>query len=221
MGAGQSTSQAHPPTRALHVLRVTPSSPASETNIEPFFDFVVGFEGDTLPSSQNNIDASQLEKIVEQHEGKVLNLLVWNSKNKDTRGMFLSLVPGALTLTINCIHQVVSITPSRAWSSSSSLITDTKADDPNAQPSLLGLSMRMCEPEFSADNVWHVMDVLEDSPAESAGLVPYGDWIIGWSGGVLSAENDFYDLVEAVCHISLAFLRLLTSSEPNSISISH
>ncbi|KAJ3513572.1 hypothetical protein NLJ89_g2873 [Agrocybe chaxingu] len=24
-----------------------------------------------------------------------------------------------------------------------------------------------------------------------------GDWILGWSGGVLSAENDFYDLVEA------------------------
>jgi S1-C subfamily serine protease len=45
------------------------------------------------------------------------------------------------------------------------------------------------------------MDVLEGSPAESAGLVPYGDWIIGWSGGVLSAENDFYDLVEAVCRI--------------------
>jgi S1-C subfamily serine protease len=58
--------------------------------------------------------------------------------------------------------------------------------------------MRMCEPELSGDNVWHVMDVLEGSPAESAGLVPYGDWIIGWSGGVLSGENDFYDLVEAV-----------------------
>jgi len=41
------------------------------------------------------------------------------------------------------------------------------------------------------------MDVLEGSPAESAGLVPYGDWIIGWSGGALSAENDFNDLVEA------------------------
>lgn len=87
MGAGQSTSQAHPPTRALHVLRVTPSSPASETTIEPFFDFVVGFEGDTLSSSQSNIDASELEKIVEQHEGRTLNLLVWNGKNKDTRGM--------------------------------------------------------------------------------------------------------------------------------------
>lgn len=58
--------------------------------------------------------------------------------------------------------------------------------------------MRMCEPEFAIDNVWHVLDVLEGSPAESAGLVPYGDWVLGWSGGVLSAEGDFYDVVEAV-----------------------
>jgi len=41
------------------------------------------------------------------------------------------------------------------------------------------------------------LDVLEGSPAESAGLVPYGDWIVGWSGGVLGAESDFYDVVEA------------------------
>lgn len=66
------------------------------------------------------------------------------------------------------------------------------------KPSLLGLSMRMCEPEFAMENVWHVLDVLEGSPAESAGLVPYGDWIIGWSGGVLSTEGDFYEVVEAV-----------------------
>ena len=65
--------------------------------------------------------------------------------------------------------------------------------------------MRVCEPEFSLDNVWHVLDVLEDSPAESAGLVPYGDWIVGWSGGVLAAEGDFYDLVEAVCSILLDY----------------
>lgn len=96
---------------------------------------------------------------------------------------------------------VVPITPSRAWSSTPA--QNVQSDGPEAQPSLLGLSMRMCEPELSGDNVWHVMDVLEGSPAESAGLVPYGDWIIGWSGGVLSAENDFYDLVEAVCDICL------------------
>ena len=28
-------------------------------------------------------------------------------------------------------------------------------------------------------------------------LVPYGDWIIGWSGGVLSTESDFYEVVES------------------------
>ncbi|TFY82615.1 hypothetical protein EWM64_g1403 [Hericium alpestre] len=176
MGAGQSTaSHAHPPSRALHVLRVTPSSPASQTNIEPFFDFIVGFEGDSS-SARKTIDAAELERIVESHEGKNLNLLVWNSKNEATR--------------------VVSITPSRAWSLPHS-VPNPREPEAEPQPSLLGLSMRMCEPEFSIDNVWHVLDVLEGSPAESAGLVPYGDWIIGWSGGVLSAEGDFYDVVEA------------------------
>ena len=83
MGATQSISHAHPPSRALHILRVTPSSPASRTNIEPFFDFVVGFEGDALSSG---VDVSELEKIVEDHEEQVLNLLVWNSKHQSTRG---------------------------------------------------------------------------------------------------------------------------------------
>lgn len=177
MGAGQSTgSHPHPPARALHVLRVTPSSPASQTNIEAFFDFVVGLEGDTH-SSRKSLDAAELEAIVEKNEGKSLSLLVWNSKSQTTR--------------------VVKITPSRTWSQQSLSAHVAKDVGPGTQPSLLGLSMRICEPEFALENVWHVLDVLEGSPAESAGLVPYGDWIIGWSGGVLGAEGDFYDVVEA------------------------
>ncbi|KDR82690.1 hypothetical protein GALMADRAFT_238179 [Galerina marginata CBS 339.88] len=175
MGAGQSTSHTQTPSRGLHVLRVTPSSPAFQANIEPFFDFVVGFEGESL-SSENAIDASELEKIVESHENRTLNLLVWNSKSQQTR--------------------VVPIIPSRIWSQQQLSPTDSQTS-PNLQPSLLGLSMRLCQPETASDNVWHVLDVIEGSPAESAGLVPMGDWILGWSGGVLSAENDFYDLVEA------------------------
>ena len=85
MGAGQSTSHLHSPGRALHVLRVTPLSPASKTDIEPFFDFVVGFEGSSLPA-ENQLDTNQLEGIVEAHEGRTLRLLVWNSKSKLTRG---------------------------------------------------------------------------------------------------------------------------------------
>lgn len=96
MGAGQSTASQTTPPRALHVLRVTPSSPASETNIEPYFDFVVGYKGDSI-SSNNTVDASELERIVESHEGRTLNLLVWNSKSQDTRGTSACpiAVPGA------------------------------------------------------------------------------------------------------------------------------
>ena len=203
MGAGQSLpSQNQPPSKALHVLRVTPSSPASNTDIEPFFDFVVGFQGDVLTS---NLDAAELEKIVESHEGQSLNLVVWNNKNHESRGTVFVPSASAIFNLLFCLHidyhpvshlpsAVVPITPSRAWVQSTA---PTHGSD--IKPSLLGLSVRMCEPEFSLENVWHVLDVLEGSPAESAGLVPYGDWIIGWSGGVLSAEGDFYDVVEAVC----------------------
>jgi len=178
MGAEQSTAaQGFVPPKGLHVLRVTPGSPASETDIEAYFDFVVGFERDTPAPGHHNIDATQLEKIVESHEGRVLNLYVWSSKTREMR--------------------VVPVVPSRGWSQSHIDAARAKNAASDAQPSLLGLSMRMCEPETANENVWHVLDVLEGSPAESAGLVPMGDWILGWSGGALSAENDFYDLVEA------------------------
>ena len=189
MGAGQSTATKIPP-RALHVLRVTPLSPASHTSIEPFFDFLVGFKDEHLATAR--IDAAELERIVESHEGRPLDLLVWNSKNQNIRGERDPLRYASTRQR----KPVVPIVPSRDWSLPHSP-PDPREPGSEPKPSLLGLSMRMCEPEFALDNVWHVLDVLEGSPAESAGLVPYGDWIIGWSGGVLSAEGDFYEVVEA------------------------
>ncbi|EJC97943.1 uncharacterized protein FOMMEDRAFT_114717 [Fomitiporia mediterranea MF3/22] len=178
MGAGQSVpDQGKAPSRGLHVLRVTPGSPASQTDIEPFFDFIVGYEDEAYSSQVANIEAHDFERVVEEHEGRRLQLIVWNSKGQTIRR--------------------VSIFPSREWSQSQQNVEESDGKTPASQPSLLGLSMRVCEPEFSLDHVWHVLDILENSPAESAGLVPYGDWIVGWSGGVLSAEGDFYDLVEA------------------------
>jgi hypothetical protein len=88
-------------------------------------------------------------------------------------------------------NPVVPVIPSRAWSQSSN------SNASNTPPSLLGLSMRLCSPEAALDDVWHILEVMENSPAESAGLVPYGDWILGWPGGALSGENAFYELVEA------------------------
>ncbi|KAG8214651.1 hypothetical protein J3R82DRAFT_9729 [Butyriboletus roseoflavus] len=177
MGASQSTSSQAETSHALHVLRVTPSSPASQTSIEPFFDFIVGYNDIDSFSAKTELDATELEQIVEEHEGRVLNLLVWNSKTRETRA--------------------VPIVPSREWALAQQGALPPEDSGTSPQPSLLGLSMRMCGFESATDNVWHVLEVMEGSPAESAGLVPYGDWIIGWSGGVLSAENDFYDVVEA------------------------
>jgi hypothetical protein len=52
MGASSSSldSGPSPPSKALHVLRVSPGSPAAQTDIDPFFDFVVGIDGDELSS---------------------------------------------------------------------------------------------------------------------------------------------------------------------------
>ncbi|KAG8830127.1 hypothetical protein FRB91_008527 [Serendipita sp. 411] len=172
MGASSSTldpSSPSPPGRALHVLRVAPGSPA-DGFIEPFFDFLVGVDGSQLG---NVVDAKSLSRMVEEHEGKPLPLLIWSAKYRQMR--------------------VVPIIPSRTWSQAS----HDSSSNANEPPSLLGLSMRLCTPEHALESVWHILEVLEGSPAESAGLVPYGDWVVGWSGGVLSGENAFYDLVEA------------------------
>ncbi|CAG8623401.1 5253_t:CDS:2 [Acaulospora colombiana] len=163
MGASSSTLDPRgpsPPSKALHVLRVSPGSPAAQTDIEPFFDFVVGIDGD---DSTSRVDAATLSRVVEQHEGKTLPLMIWSAKYRNMRD----------------------------WSQTSN------SNPPNNPPSLLGLSMRLCSPEAALDDVWHILEVLENSPAESAGLVPYGDWILGWPGGSLSGENAFYELVEA------------------------
>ncbi|KZT53827.1 hypothetical protein CALCODRAFT_486066 [Calocera cornea HHB12733] len=172
MGAGQSSSS-HLPT-ALHVLRVSPGSPAALAHIEPFFDYIVGLVG--AGANDQGLEPDNLGRVVEQYEGRTLSLRVYSAKTKSNR--------------------LVSLTPSRAWALAHAQNTN-QPKDPNAQPSLLGLSLRLCDPTHALENVWHILEVMEGSPAESAGLVPYGDWIVGWSGGVLSAESDFYDLVEA------------------------
>jgi len=100
MGAGQSTNAQAATTYALHILRVTPGSPASQTSIEPFFDFIVGFNGKDSFSGDTDLDAAELERIVEEHEDKALDLLVWSGKTRETRGA--SRIMKAITMTETC-----------------------------------------------------------------------------------------------------------------------
>ncbi|EPQ28646.1 uncharacterized protein PFL1_03949 [Pseudozyma flocculosa PF-1] len=184
------------PKQGYHVVRVAAGSPAHLAGIEPFFDFCVGIDGvaldpskdvdgdrnssdSTNPASGGSLAGLGAWKSLEEREGTRVILNVWSSKRQELRE--------------------VPIIPSRAWSEAST------AGSASSQPSLLGLSLRLCNPSLALSHVWHILEILEGSPAESAGLVPFGDFVIGWTGGTLKSEGDFYELVEA--HVDRA-LRL-------------
>lgn len=72
MGAGQSIAEGKAPGRAL----------------EPFFDFIVGYESDSVSHSRQSledIETHDFEEFVEQHEGRTLDLIVWSSKAQAIR----------------------------------------------------------------------------------------------------------------------------------------
>lgn len=72
-----------------------------------------------------------------------------------------------------------SITPSNLWGGQG----------------LLGVSIRFCSFDGASDNVWHVLDVNSNSPADIAGLRPHTDYVIG-ADQVLHDTEDFFNLVE-------------------------
>jgi golgi reassembly-stacking protein len=57
----------------------------------------------------------------------------------------------------------------------------------------------------STNDVWHILDVAANSPADSAGILPYGDYIIGSPEGIMRGESGLSELVEDV-----SFLHYLT-----------
>lgn len=61
----------------------------------------------------------------------------------------------------------------------------------------LGLSLQWM-PLSSTEDVWHILDVTANSPADEAGLLPYGDYIIGSPEGLVKGESGMGELVEDV-----------------------
>ncbi|KAM0789771.1 hypothetical protein ACM66B_006624 [Microbotryomycetes sp. NB124-2] len=168
VGSGTGTGVGGQQQQAFHVLRVADNSPASQAGVDPFFDFVYGINGTALGD-----DVDVLTDTLEQNEGRQVTLQLYSTKRKEMRD--------------------VSVVPSRTWSSSAGQTVDQSG----AQPSLLGLSLRLCNPQHALDQVWHVLEVLEGSPAQDAGLVPFTDYVIGAQKMVLRGEGDFYDVVES------------------------
>lgn len=48
----------------------------------------------------------------------------------------------------------------------------------------------------TVSNIWHILDVAANSPADIAGLLPYSDYILGTPEGVLHGEAGLGELVE-------------------------
>ena len=59
----------------------------------------------------------------------------------------------------------------------------------------LGITLQWT-PLSTTEDVWHVLDVIPDSPADKAGLLPYGDYIIGTPEGLVHGESGLGELVE-------------------------
>lgn len=62
-------------------------------------------------------------------------------------------------------------------------------------PGLLGASIRFCTFEGVNESVWHVLEVLPNSPAALAGLRAYTDYIIGADTCSIESE-DLFSLIE-------------------------
>ncbi|ORY65978.1 GRASP55/65 PDZ-like domain-containing protein, partial [Pseudomassariella vexata] len=65
---------------------------------------------------------------------------------------------------------------------------------PLENPSL-GISLQW-ESLDTVSNIWHVLDVAPNSPADLAGLLPYSDYILGTPDGILHGESGLGEMVE-------------------------
>jgi hypothetical protein len=59
----------------------------------------------------------------------------------------------------------------------------------------LGLQLQWT-PLSVGEDVWHILDVMPNSPADVAGLLPYSDYVIGSPEGVLRGDGGLGELVE-------------------------
>ncbi|KAK3988091.1 Golgi reassembly-stacking protein 2 [Cladorrhinum sp. PSN332] len=64
-----------------------------------------------------------------------------------------------------------------------------------ADTASLGLTLQWT-PLSVVSNIWHILDVPANSPADLAGLLPYSDYILGTPEGVLHGEGGLSELVE-------------------------
>jgi hypothetical protein len=61
----------------------------------------------------------------------------------------------------------------------------------------LGLALQW-SPLTTTEAVWHILDVISNSPADVAGLLPYSDYVIGSPEGLMRGDSGLSELIEDV-----------------------
>lgn len=64
-----------------------------------------------------------------------------------------------------------------------------------ADQGALGIALQW-SPLSVSEDVWHILDVAPNSPADAAGLLPYGDYLIGSPEGLVRGESGLGELVD-------------------------
>ncbi|OAK99876.1 golgi reassembly stacking protein-like protein [Phaeosphaeriaceae sp. SRC1lsM3a] len=100
--------------------------------------------------------------------------------------------PGLFATEVrNCAGQTISL---GVFSGKGQKIREVYISIPSGDPTL-GISLQW-SPLSLAEDVWHILDVAPNSPADVAGLLPYGDYVIGSPEGLVRGESGLGELVE-------------------------
>jgi hypothetical protein len=101
----------------------------------------------------------------------------------------------------NCAGSTISL---GIWCAKGQRIREIYVSVPKETPSL-GISLQW-SPLASTEDVWHILDVAPNSPADLAGLLPYGDYVIGSPEVMVRGDSGLGELIEDVCiHFPLLF----------------
>ncbi|KAL8788158.1 MAG: hypothetical protein Q9213_001797 [Squamulea squamosa] len=98
----------------------------------------------------------------------------------------------------NCAGSSVSLV---LWNAKGQRSRTLAVPVPTPSPTL-GITLQWT-PLSVTEDVWHVLDVIPNSPADIAGLLPYGDYIVGTPEGNVHGESGLGELVEDYLNRSL------------------
>lgn len=163
--------------------------------LQSFFDYIVGFNDDPVPvvSNQHGFsypDYRRITSIFNEHCGRTLKVNIWSAKGGTFRDEYISII-----------------------SKESDDLDDVSLNHDERRPSsgeahqfqALGFKVQWTS-LIASTFTYHILNVnIPDGPAQSAGLIPDEDYIIGCQDGLLATggETLLQDIVRSRANYDL------------------